>query len=329
MQLYDYGLGTLEQYGLSADGTSRTRGALLCRTEKGLLILREFTGSEKKLKKQQELLCHLKEQGFLVDSYLENQEGSLISRDKDGISYTLQNWYEGRECDTKSKGEILSSVRTLGKLHNAMKLPGGEDYRAKSLEDEYVRHNQEIRKIRKFIRKKGAGSPFEKEFLASVEWFLKRGEQALLMLEDSGYEALRGEAILAGCICHGEYSQHNVLMVRGKTAVTNFGHFGYDIQMADLYRFMRKILEKYSWDPVLGKEMLFAYHKERSISPEEWMNLKVRFTYPDKYWKLANYYFSHNKAWISEKNLEKLRILVEQKENWSNFTEKCFQYYLF
>ena len=31
------------------------------------------------------------------------------------------------------------------------------------------------------------------------------------------------------------------------TAVTNFGHWSFDIQVADLYRFMRKILEKYNW----------------------------------------------------------------------------------
>ena len=45
--MYDYGLSTLEQYHLTARASWRTRGALLCQTEKGLLILREFTGSEK------------------------------------------------------------------------------------------------------------------------------------------------------------------------------------------------------------------------------------------------------------------------------------------
>lgn len=126
-QLYDYGLSTLEQYGVTAETTARTRGALLCHTEKGLLILREFTSSEKKLKKQQELLKVLAESGMNVDSFLENQEGSLVSRDKDEIPYTLQHWYEGRECDTKSRDDILRSVRTLAKLHTVMKLAPEED----------------------------------------------------------------------------------------------------------------------------------------------------------------------------------------------------------
>ena len=51
MSLYDYGLGTLSQYGLNAERSARTRGALLCYTEQGILILREFHGSEKKAEK--------------------------------------------------------------------------------------------------------------------------------------------------------------------------------------------------------------------------------------------------------------------------------------
>ena len=30
----------------------------------------------------------------------------MSSRDKDNIPYTLQNWYDGRECDTKSVEDI-------------------------------------------------------------------------------------------------------------------------------------------------------------------------------------------------------------------------------
>ena len=35
MSLYDYGLGTLAQYELTADRSARTRGALLCYTARG------------------------------------------------------------------------------------------------------------------------------------------------------------------------------------------------------------------------------------------------------------------------------------------------------
>ena len=39
---------------------------------------------------------------------------------------------------------------------------------------------------------------------------------------------------------------------------------------------------------------------------------------------VANYYFSHNKAWISGKNTEKLEKVIAQKKIWGDFPEKCF-----
>ena len=193
-----------------------------------------------------------------------------------------------------------------------------------SLEDIYQRHNQELRKIRKFIRQKGASARFEKEFLGSVQWFLEKGEKALEMLVKSDYEKLRDKAGEEGLLCHGEYNQHNVLLCKNQAAVTNFGHFSFDVQISDLYCFMRKILEKYNWDVFLARRMLEQYDKIRPISSEEWENLQIRFTYPEKYWKLANYYFSHNKAWISGKNTEKLEKVIAQKKIWGDFPENCF-----
>ena len=210
-----------------------------------------------------------------------------------------------------------------------MQLPLEKDYTGRDLKDEYIRHNQELRKIRRFIRKKGASNPFEKDYLQSVEWFLEKGEEAVSMLKTTDYDRLREESLRAGCVCHGEFNQHNVLISGGNTAVTNFGHWSFDVQMADLYRFMRKILEKYSWDPRMAEKMLSSYNAVRPISKSEWQNLKVRFLYPEKYWKLANHYYTHNKVVVSGKNVEKLRMMIRQKKQWESFSGQCFVQELF
>ena len=129
MSLYDYGLGTLAQYELTADRSARTRGALLCYTSRGFLILREFHGSEKKLEKQQELLLRLQENCINTDYFLRNNQESLGSKDKTEQRFTLQHWYEGKECDTKSREDILKSVRTLARLHILMKIPQWQPFR--------------------------------------------------------------------------------------------------------------------------------------------------------------------------------------------------------
>ena len=322
--MYDYGLTVLEQYGFTASASGRVRGALLCRTEKGPVILREFHGSEKKLAMQQMLLRNLRDEGYLVDTFLENREGALVSRDRDSIPYTAQNWFEGRECDTRSEADVRRSVRILAELHRKMHLPLEADYTGRDLREEYIRHNQEMRKIRRFIRKKGAAGPFEKQYLASVEWFLEKGEAAAALLETTDYSKLRDQILREGCVCHGEFNQHNVLLTGSNMAVTGFGHWSFDIQMADLYRFMRKILEKCGWDIRVAEKMLTSYNTVRPITGSEWQNLKVRFFYPEKYWKLANHYYTHSKAVISGKNVEKLHSMVSQKAQWEGFLKQCF-----
>ena len=270
------------------------------------------------------MLLQIQSQGGKVDCYIPNQEENLVSRDRDGIPYTMQYWYEGRECDTRSKEDIFKSIRTMAELHQRMHIPTVEYYIEPSLENGYLRHNQELKKIRSFIRKRGASSPFEKIYLATVEDFLRDGEEAYAALRGSGYQELRQKAETEGEVCHGEYNQHNVLILKSGTAVTNFEHWGFDTQMADLYRFMRKILEKYNWDVRFGKEMLKAYHEIKPVSKEEWTNLKIRFSYPEKYWKLANYYYTHRKTWISVKNTEKLQNLIRQREAWKRYCASFF-----
>lgn len=315
--MYDRGLSVLEQYGLNVKSSYRGRGALLCQTQIGLVMIREFAGSVKKLQKQWELLRRLEEScPYPVDQILANQEGALVSVDKEGISYVVRKWCEGRECDTRSREDILKGVAALGAVHKCMHMEPDADYFQTSLVEEYEKHNRELRKIRKFIRTKRRQNPFEQCYLESVQWFLERGEEALARLRASGYEKLRREALSRGDVCHGEFNQHNVLLWNERPVITNFDKFHYDVQVADLYCFMRKILEKNAWSQELAKEMIECYGQAYEMTDSQYENLKIRFLYPEKYWKLANYYYNHNKAWVSEKNIEKITKLISAKNAW-------------
>ena len=45
------------------------------------------------------------------------------------------------------------------------------------------------------------------------------------------------------------------------------------------------------------------------------------FSYPEKFWKIINYYFNSNKAWYSEKNEEKLNSFKIRKKYEKKFIE--------
>lgn len=324
--MYDRGLSVLEQYGLEAGTVYRGRGALICETDKGLVLIREFTGTPKKLECQAGLLDKIAgESPVWTDQILSNKEGSYISEDSDHIFYIVKKWYEGKECDTRSEEDICKAASILANLHKVMSMPVQNHYVRESLYSEFQRHNIELRKIQKFVCKKRRKNRFEQEFLETVCCFLGHGEDAVRRLEGSDYSGLRQQELERGAVCHGEFNQHNILFSGGEVrAVTNFDKWNFDVQIADLYRFMRKVLEKHQWDPALGKKILLSYHQTRPLSRAERENLQIRFAYPEKYWKLANYYYTHNKAWISEKNVEKLEKLRDQMENWRNFVESVY-----
>ena len=58
-------VNVLERYDLEVLRTWKVRGAVLCETDKGLFILKEFGGSMEKILLQDAFLTFLKQQGFL------------------------------------------------------------------------------------------------------------------------------------------------------------------------------------------------------------------------------------------------------------------------
>lgn len=319
--MYDNGVGVLSQYGLNARTVCRGRGAMLCETETGWKSIQEFGGARNKL----ELQCQLQEQiarsgAVQTDCPVRNEAGELVSQGEDGLFYVVREWYPGKECDTRSVPEIRRAAAAMARLHKAAHLPLRKEYEKESLISECARHNAEIRKIRKYISGKQKRNTFEKLLFSSAEEFLEQGEAAVEALKGSGYEQLREQARRDGCVCHGEFNQHNILFCgNGQDTVIHFDKWNFDLPEADLYQFMRKILEKHNWDLQIGAEILEAYGRERPLEDAERENLRIRLSYPWKYWKLANHYYVGKKAWMSKKNVEKLEQIRTQKKSWLNF----------
>ena len=51
--------------------------------------------------------------------------------------------------------------------------------------------------------------------------------------------------------------------------------------------------------------MLREYSRVRPLSEEEREDFRVRLSYPEKFWKLADHYYGSRKSWIPEKKCRK------------------------
>ena len=83
-------------------------------------------------------------------------------------------------------------------------------------------------------------------------------------------------------------------------------------------------MEKHKWDAELGKRILDVYHAVKPLDEAEREYLALKLLYPEKFWKTASTYYHSNKAWIPEKNVEKLRLTIIQSEEKKRFLEEVF-----
>ena len=326
-------LDILEQYDLEISGIKKTRGAILCDTDQGVFLLKEVRFSECRMQTVNKMQEHLVSQGYdTIDNIYKNKEGELVTKAEDGSSYILKKWFSGKECDVKKEKEVLQAVRELARLHLFMRMPHEKElwdkFHGNDLQDIYVRHNKEFRKIRTFIRKKPVKGMFEDEVLKNFETIYAAAEETTDYLENFVYQELYQKSIEQGRIVHGEYNYHNVIFLQRGVAVTNFEHCCLNIQAEDLYYFMRKVMEKYRWNIRLGKEMIAAYRQICPLEKEDLDYIAIRFLYPEKIWKIVNMYYHSNKAWIPSKNIEKLKISVDQMAEKRRFVKAIFSFHL-
>ena len=330
----EYELEVLEQYNIEVKGTRRIRGAFFCDTNEGTMLLKETKISARRAPLLYEALSRIEKRGNVkVDTPIFSKDGELLVTSREGTVYMLKRWYQGRECDIRQEGELLKAAGQLAILHReldavsaeleSVSLPDLFPGRKSPLE-EIMRHNRELKKVRSFIRGRVAKNEFEYLYLESLEKMYGMAEKVLQKMEESGCEDLYEESMRRGSLVHGDYNYHNLLMLKEGMAVTGFEHMRVDIQMRDLYYFMRKAMEKHHWKQKTGQKLLEAYEEERPIRPQEREYLGLFLAYPEKFWKTADSYYRSNKAWLPEKCVEKLRLSVRQEEEKQHFLEEVF-----
>lgn len=313
----------LSEYNLKVNRISRARGGFLCETDGGLRLFKEYKGTQKHLDIENYVLESLKESGcFKADFIVKNINGEMITKDTDGASYILKEWYQSHECSVWDKTEVCRAAGMLAGIHNALRGHGQEhkfDIYPCDLNNEYRRHIFEMKRARTFIRNKNNKNEFELKVLMCFDQFYEKGVEAVNELEKCSYDIMRNEADDSQTICHGSFNYHNILFSEHDVIPVNFERAVVDVQITDLYDFIRKVMEKYNWDIELGHRMIEEYDKIRSIPYSNRKLLHVMLTYPEKFWKIINQYYNGNKSWVPDKNVDKLYAVCNQDEMKTKF----------
>lgn len=314
----DRAVGMLENYELNVLRTYKGRSAIICETDQGLKVLREYRGTEERIAKIDQLLRAVREKsGFLLDAYVKNKEGGYLCRDREQNAYLLKDYYEGKECVPTDMTDIGAAFAHMAKLHNAMRAPlCAKDVPAQGnngLLHEVHKRNAELKRGKKFIRGRANRSNFENFLLVNYDFFLNKALEIETRLEGEDFAAYDREVLEMGAFCHGDFQYHNIVFTSTGPAVMNFEKFQWDSGIRDFSLFFRKVMEKNAWDLNCAKVCAENYVKEREFSAAEKKLLIYRLSYPEKFWKIVNFYINSRKSVVMERNTDKLKKIMEQE----------------
>lgn len=320
-------LSVIGQYGLEVRKSVRTRGGIAVLTDDGYKLLYECTRSDSYYERENMITAGIKRTGFeYIDTYVMTAEGTLFSQDAQGRKYILKDWFDAQECDIRNETHVVMAAGTLAVLHGHMmnmdkcehelKYNNATDMRMK-----FDKHTKEMRMVGNYLKGKKNKNEFEMLMRRSLMTFHEEALIAAQELEEMDYGSRIEKARTSYEMCHGSYNYHNVLFTDRGCAVTGFEHCCVDCQINDLYQFMRKLLEKNGWDARAGHSVIEAYSEVRPVSDDDMKLLRINFLYPEKFWKVINFYNNSNKSWIPRKSIEKLEGVLAQNDARRAFIE--------
>lgn len=348
----------LKRYHLKIYNIYRARGAFLLETDGGLKLYKCFEGSRNRALFEHKVKEHLLGHGCPnTDLFVKTIDDDIISEDTAGVQYIMKNWYWGEECDLKELSQIETACANLARMHLALK---DVDFTKDQLEhnispdlmETFDKRNRELKRVKGYIRDKKQKNEFELSYINYYDAFYEKGLIAAEQLAHSAYASLMAEAVRQRSVCHGNYTYHNIIMLKNKSdamskayippgwinkkplcaaelhssssniAITNFEKAYVGLQIADLYQFVRKVMEKNDWDILYGSNMIEAYDRVKPISKEELNILYLLLLYPEKFWKITNFYYNGKKSWVSGRNIQKLINIGEQNTKKEMFLQK-------
>jgi CotS family spore coat protein len=329
----DKSVNLLDQYDMTVKSISKGRGTLICDTDIGKCIFKEYKGKPEKL----ELIKCLQDRftdTLRTDNLIPTKENTLYVKDPiDNTTYILTSHIEGKECNHRSEDDLVKACSAMGRMHLRFMTPIDTTDLAVNLPinfypEEMQRHTTECKRVYNYLKKRTAKTEFERKLLNEYNYFLDKAVSITKEAEEESKTEYEAYVRSNHLYCHGDYQYHNVLFGRTNdipyTAIVNMEHLSPAPGINDFCLFFRKVCQKHDWSIDIAATMLDAYQNRRAIPPIELRSLRLMLEYPEKFWKIADHYYNSKKSWMPSNNLEKLNRLIKQEKNKEKLINKLF-----
>lgn len=315
------------QFDIKIENIKPNKGVYLLKTDKGLKCLKKINYGTQKLLFVYGAKEHLMKNGFpRVDRYCVNTEGNPYALVNEDI-YTLSEWIEGRECDFKSKDDLVKAAKSLAYMHIASK--GYEPPENSKLKTDLGRwpnlmekRVRSLDKMRDMGRKKGNKGSFDLNYTKTVQFYKDLGKRAINVLGSSMYMDLCRITEEEKGFCHHDFTYHNIIIDKEDNVnVIDFDYCKREIRTYDISAFMIKVLKRVSWNIEYAQLIIDSYNDVSPLKEEEYRVLFAFLLFPQRFWRLSNRYYYNEVNWPLNTFNNKLEDLISEQEIYIKFID--------
>ncbi len=316
------------QFDIKIENIKPNRGVYLLKTDKGIKCLKKINYGTQKLLFVYGAKEHLIKSGFSnVDKYCLNIEENPYALVNEDI-YTLSEWIDGRECDFRSKEDLIKAAKCLAHMHIASE--GYEPPENSKLKTDLGRwpnlmekRIKSLDKMRDMGRKKGGKSKFDLNYTKTIQFYKNLGKRAMNVMADSDYMNLCRVAEEEKIFCHHDFTYHNIIMDKeDRVNVIDFDYCKREIRSYDISAFMIKVLKRVDWNMEFAELIIDSYNEISPLKEEEYRILFAFLLFPQRFWRLANRYYYNEVNWPLNTFNNKMEELISEQEKYTNFIDQ-------
>ncbi len=323
----EFSASILEPFGLRAKRVTRAYGAFICDTNQGVVLVKTVQEPEEMLWFAHGAKEHLARQGFLWTDRYQMDRSGMIWAEQSGEIYTVRCWMRTDEAQLTDGDSAVRMAAILGQMHRAARgyeapAKGREVNRCYEWPQRIYKDSRRLQSYSKMLRKNGRYTEFDLMVLECLPESLEQVQEAQGFFLSGGYTRLAERADKERAFGHGGYSDHTVLLGKGKSMITDFEQCCYMIPVVDLAMLLERAMRKNEWEAELGLQMLESYDSRCAMNTEERQMLLALMVYPSRFCGLCSEAYHMKRSWMPISYKRKLEELMRQQKNRKEFLKQ-------
>lgn len=305
----------LRDFGLKCIRVEKERAFYVCRTDKGIKILKKVNWSIENILFQNHVKELLHVNGFTdIDRFNLSVHGLPYVDIDNGDTYILTDYINGREANFSSRAQFKEIVKKVAEMHFICK---DMDYKKPPVENEvlpvyiYEKNVSDLKKYKRFIHKQGRFSDFDIMLLKYYDFYMDSLDTWYEIAKKDRYGNLMEEARKRQFVCHNLLKEGNIFVGdKNRIYITNFSEITVDHYMKELSALIKRYMKYEPKEAVPLEEVISIYDSQNPIGKDELSLLKAFLIFPDKFLKICEKYYAKKRTWIPGTFVSRMELIT-------------------